>query len=49
MTAERNVRRSTMDYMADVFLNVLGADMAPSAAIVLAALVFITLSFDNER
>lgn len=38
-----------MNYMADTFLNVLGADMVPSAAIVFAALVFITLSFDNER
>ena len=37
-----------MNYMADTFLNVLGANMALSAAIV-AMLVFIMLYFDNER
>lgn len=38
-----------MNYMADAFLNALGEDVALSAAIVLAALVFAMLSFDNER
>lgn len=38
-----------MNYMADVFLSVLGADMASSAAIVLAVLIFVALSFDNEQ